>query len=113
MPTLELLALEDGDKKKFTIAFPGDPSTTLKIAGGTEVVTEGTEGLHVGKGSMITVSGTGGTLQNDEEETEMARAQMTITMVDSSGVLTLNSAGLKIVGQLVIGSSNQPSSRRP
>ena len=67
MPTLEITALEDGDDKKFTIAFLEDPSATLEIAGGR---VDGTAdlGLHVGKGSMITVSGTGGTLQNDEED---------------------------------------------
>ena len=100
----KITKLEDGDYKKFTIAFPDDPSVTLEITGGREA--EAALGLHVGKGSMITVNGTGGTLQNGVEEDDAVRAGTTITMVDSSGVLTLNSAGLEIVGQLTIGSMN-------
>ena len=76
---------DDEEFQNFAIAF-SDVSASLAV-GEDEVGI-----LRVGKGSMITISGTGGTVESN------------IMMVDSSGVLTLSSAGLKIIGDLTIGS---------
>ena len=84
----EINALTNVDNNSFTIAF-SEASDTLDIDGGLNVVE-----------SSITVSGTGGTLQNSTP-TDNA-----VTMTDSSGVLTLNSAGLSIAGGLSIGNDD-------
>ncbi len=90
----EIDALTNADENSFTIAF-SEMSDTLDIDGG----------LELGMSSMITVSGTGGTLRNSTPGADNA-----VTMTDSSGVLTLNSAGLNIAGGLSIGNADGPPS---
>ena len=79
-------ALTNDDNNSFTIAFSA-MSDTLDIDGGLDI-----------DESSIMVSGTGGTLRNSTTPAGNA-----VTMTDSSGVLTLNSAGLNIAGGLSIG----------
>ena len=86
----EITALTNGDNNSFTIAFSG--SDTLDIGGG----------LNVDESSIM-VSGTGGTLQNAAAVPVDPNATVAVTMTDSNGVLTLNSAGLNIAGGLNIG----------
>ena len=97
----EIIALAttsiDDDNKSFTIAFSG--SDTLNIDGGLELD---------GMSSRIMVSGTGGTLRNSTTPTGNA-----VTMTDSSGVLTLNSAGLNIAGGLSIGNTGSAADGPP
>ena len=85
--TTEIDALTNSDNSSFTIAF-SETSDTLRISGGLEV-----------ESSMVTVNGTGGNLRN-------TTADAAITMTDSVGVLTLNSAGFNIAGGLDIGNND-------
>ena len=84
----QITALTNEENNSFTIAFSA-MSDTLDIGGGLDV-----------DESSIMVSGTGGTLRNSTP------ADNAVTMTDSSGVLTLNSAGLNIAGGLSIGNSD-------
>ena len=77
---------DDEEFQNFAIAF-SDESASLTVG------EDDTGVFTVGKGSMITISGTGGTVESN------------IMMVDSSGVLTLSSTGLEIKGDLTIGST--------
>ena len=77
----------DGDNS-FTIAF-SDTSDILDLMG--------IGGLIVGQ-SSITVSGTGGNLRNDTDAEDATTAAIAVTMTDTVGVLTLNSAKLNILG---------------